>query len=106
MELFSLVDLIILSWEGQGFSATGFGGGLSDTKSGLFMDMVRLITWAQSISPTLGYVMKTPLLSLTKRKKSRSTTRWLSITLESCFYLMWHNAVPMHTGYAIGAPTL
>jgi hypothetical protein len=28
---------------------------LNDKRSGLFMDMVRLITWAQSISPMLGY---------------------------------------------------
>jgi len=45
MELLGLVDLIILSWECQGFSAAGFREGLSDTRSGLFMDMVRLITW-------------------------------------------------------------
>jgi site-specific DNA-cytosine methylase len=44
MELLGLVDLIISSWECQGFSMTGFGEGLSDTKSGLFTDMVRLIT--------------------------------------------------------------
>jgi hypothetical protein len=36
----------------------GFGKGLSDIRSGLFTDMVRLITWAQSISPTLSYVIK------------------------------------------------
>jgi len=58
MELLGLVDLIISSWECQGFSTAGFGEGLSDTKSGLFMDMLRLITWVQSISPTLGYVIE------------------------------------------------
>ncbi len=57
MELLGSVDLIISSWECQGFSTTGFGEGLSDTRSGLFTDMVRLIIWAQSISPTLGYVI-------------------------------------------------
>jgi hypothetical protein len=36
----------------------GFGKHLNDTKSGLFTDMVRLITWVQSIFPTLGYVIK------------------------------------------------
>jgi site-specific DNA-cytosine methylase len=46
MELFGLVDLIILSWECQGFLAARFGEGLSDTRSSLFTDMVRLITWA------------------------------------------------------------
>jgi len=56
MELLGPVDLIILGWECQGFSTTGFGKGLNDTRSGLFMNMVRLITWAQSISPILGYV--------------------------------------------------
>jgi len=36
----------------------GFGKGLSDTRSGIFTDMIQLITWVQSISPTLGYVIK------------------------------------------------
>jgi len=58
MELFGPVDLIISGWECQGFSTTQFGKGLSDTRSNLFTDMVRLITWAQSISPTLGYVIE------------------------------------------------
>jgi site-specific DNA-cytosine methylase len=40
MQLLGPVDLIISSWECQGFSAAGFGEGLSDIKSGLFMDMV------------------------------------------------------------------
>jgi site-specific DNA-cytosine methylase len=44
MELLGLVDFIISGWECQGFSRTGFGKGLSDTRSGFFMDMVRLIT--------------------------------------------------------------
>jgi site-specific DNA-cytosine methylase len=58
MELFSPVDLIILGWECQGFSIARFGEGLSDTRFGLFMDMVRLITWAQRISPVFGYVIE------------------------------------------------
>jgi site-specific DNA-cytosine methylase len=58
MELLGLVDLIISSWECQGFSTARFGEGLSDTKSDLFMDMVRLITWAQSISPMFSYVIE------------------------------------------------
>jgi len=41
MELFGLVDLIILGWECQGFLVAGFGEGLSDTRSSLFMDMVQ-----------------------------------------------------------------
>jgi site-specific DNA-cytosine methylase len=40
MELFSLMDLIISGWECQGFSIAGFGEGLSDTRFGLFTDMV------------------------------------------------------------------
>ncbi len=56
MELLSFVDLIILGWECQGFSTTRFGEGLSDTRSDLFTEMV-LITWAQFISPTFGYVI-------------------------------------------------
>jgi site-specific DNA-cytosine methylase len=40
MQLLGPVDLIISSWECQGFSAAGFGEGLSDIKSSLFMDMV------------------------------------------------------------------
>jgi site-specific DNA-cytosine methylase len=58
MELLGPVDLIIPSWECQGFSTTGFGEGLNDTRSNLFMDMVPLIIWVQSISPTLGYVIE------------------------------------------------
>jgi site-specific DNA-cytosine methylase len=58
MELLGLVDLIISGWECQGFLVAGFGEGLSDTRSGFFTDMVRLITWAQSISHTLGYVIE------------------------------------------------
>jgi site-specific DNA-cytosine methylase len=40
MELFGHVDLIISGWECQGFSAAGFGEGLSDTRSSLFTNMV------------------------------------------------------------------
>jgi hypothetical protein len=69
MELLGPLDLIILSWKCQGFSATGFGEGLSDTRSRLFMDMVRLITWAQSIFPMLGYVIKNTPFQLHQREK-------------------------------------
>jgi site-specific DNA-cytosine methylase len=58
MELFGHVDFIILGLECQGFSTIGLGEGLNDTRSNLFMDMVRLITWAQSNSPTFGYVIE------------------------------------------------
>jgi len=58
MELFGPVDLIILGWECQGFLAAGFGDGLSDTRSDLFMDMVRLIISTQSISPMFGSVIE------------------------------------------------
>jgi site-specific DNA-cytosine methylase len=44
MELLGLMDLIISSWECKGFLATGFGESLSDTRFGLFMDIVQLIT--------------------------------------------------------------
>jgi site-specific DNA-cytosine methylase len=57
MELLGPVDLIISGWECQGFLAAGFGEGLNDTRFGLFTNMVQLITWAQSISLTLGYVI-------------------------------------------------
>jgi site-specific DNA-cytosine methylase len=40
MELLGCVDLIISGWKCQGFSTAGFGEGLSDTRSGLFTDMV------------------------------------------------------------------
>jgi hypothetical protein len=46
-----------------------FGEGLNDTRSGLFMDMVRLITWAQSISPMLGYVIENTPSQLDKKEK-------------------------------------
>jgi site-specific DNA-cytosine methylase len=64
MELLGPVDLIISSWECPRFLTTRFREGLSDTRSGLFTDMVQLITWAQSISPMLGYVIEnTPFLA-------------------------------------------
>jgi site-specific DNA-cytosine methylase len=69
MELLGPVNLIISGWECQGFSAAGFGEGLSDTRSGLFTNMIRLITWAQSISPTLGYVIKNTPSHLDQREK-------------------------------------
>jgi site-specific DNA-cytosine methylase len=40
MELLGPMDFIISGWECQGFSATGFGEGLSDIRFGLFTDMV------------------------------------------------------------------
>jgi len=58
MELLGPVDLIISSSECQVFLAARFGKGLNDTRSGFFTDMIRLITCAQSISPTLGYVIE------------------------------------------------
>ncbi len=50
MDFLGPIGLIISGWEYQRFSAVGFGEGLSDIRSGLFMDMVQLITWAQSTS--------------------------------------------------------
>ncbi len=44
MELLGPVDLIISSWECQGFSTIGFGEGLNDKRSGLFTNMVQLIS--------------------------------------------------------------
>jgi site-specific DNA-cytosine methylase len=72
MELLGPVDLIILSWECQGFSVAGFGEGLSDTRSSLFMDMVRLITWAQSISPSLSYVIENTPYELDQKESPRT----------------------------------
>jgi site-specific DNA-cytosine methylase len=40
MELLGPVNLIISGWECQGFSTAGFGKGLSDTRCGLFTDMI------------------------------------------------------------------
>jgi hypothetical protein len=95
MELLGLVDFIISGWECQGFSAIGFGEGLSETRSGLFVDMVRLITWAQSISPTFGYVIENTLFQFDQRRKSMNTICWSGITLESHSYSMRHNAIPI-----------
>jgi hypothetical protein len=69
MELFGPIDLIISGWECQGFSAIGFREGLSDTRSSLFTDIIRLITWAQSIFPTLGYVIENTPSQLDQREK-------------------------------------
>jgi site-specific DNA-cytosine methylase len=44
MELLGPVDLIISGWDCQGFSIARLGKNLNDTRSGLFTDMVRLIT--------------------------------------------------------------
>jgi hypothetical protein len=64
MELLGLVDLIISGWE-----PIGFGEGWNDTRSSFFTDMVQLITWAQSISPTLGYIIENTPSQLDKREK-------------------------------------
>jgi site-specific DNA-cytosine methylase len=69
MELLGPVDFIILGWECQGFLGAGFGQGLSDTKFGLFTDMVQLITWVQSIFPTFGYVIENTPFQLDQREK-------------------------------------
>jgi site-specific DNA-cytosine methylase len=69
MELLGPVDLIISSWECQGFPTTGFGEGLNDTRFSLFINMVRLITWAQSISFTLGYVIENTPSQFDQREK-------------------------------------
>jgi site-specific DNA-cytosine methylase len=58
MELLGLVDLIISSWECQGFATVRLQKGLNDTRFGLFTDMVQLITWAQSSFPIFGYVIE------------------------------------------------
>jgi hypothetical protein len=47
----------------------GFGEGLSDTRFGLFTDMGQLINWAQSIPPTLGYVIEKTLFQLDQKEK-------------------------------------
>jgi site-specific DNA-cytosine methylase len=69
MELLGPVDFIISSWECQGFLTVRFGKDLNDTKCGLFTDMVRLITWAQSISLTLGYVIENTPSQLDQKEK-------------------------------------
>jgi site-specific DNA-cytosine methylase len=69
MELLGPMDLIISGWECRGFSVIRFGKGLNDTRSDLFTDMVRLITRAQSISPTLGYVIENTPSQLDQREK-------------------------------------
>jgi site-specific DNA-cytosine methylase len=63
------MDLIISGWECQGFSTIGLGEGLSDTRSSLFMDMVRFITSTQSISPMLGYVIENTPSQLDQKEK-------------------------------------
>jgi site-specific DNA-cytosine methylase len=73
MELLGPMDLIISGWECQGFSAIGFGEGLSDRRFSLFTNMVRLITWAQSISRTLGDVIENTPSQLDQREKSKNT---------------------------------
>jgi hypothetical protein len=69
MELLSLVDFINSSWDCQGFLIIGFGESLSDTRSSFFTNMVWLITWAQSISPTFGYIIENTLSQLDQKEK-------------------------------------
>jgi site-specific DNA-cytosine methylase len=69
MELLGPMNLIISSWECQGFLTIGFGKGLSDTRSSLFTDMVQLITWAQSIYLTFGYVIENNPSQLDQKEK-------------------------------------
>jgi len=47
----------------------GFGESLNDTRSDLFKDMVQLITWVQSISSTLSYVIGSTPSQLDQREK-------------------------------------
>jgi hypothetical protein len=42
---------------------------LNDIRSGLSTDMVWLITWAQSVSPTLGYVIKNTPYEFDQKEK-------------------------------------
>jgi site-specific DNA-cytosine methylase len=69
MELLGPMDFIISGWECQGFLVVGFGEGLNDIRSGLFTDMVRLIIWAQSISPTFGDVIENTPSQFDQREK-------------------------------------
>jgi site-specific DNA-cytosine methylase len=69
MELLGRIDFIISSWECQGFSVARFGKRLSDIRSGLFTDMIRLITSVQFISPTFGYVIKNTPSQPNQREK-------------------------------------
>jgi hypothetical protein len=61
MDLFGPVDFIISSWECQGFRE-----GLNDTS---FTNMVRLISWAQYIYPTFGYVIENTHSQLDQKEK-------------------------------------
>jgi site-specific DNA-cytosine methylase len=105
MELLGPVDLIISGWECQGFSAIGFGKGLSDTRFRLFTDMVRLIIWAQSISPTLGYVIENTPSQLDQREKVQEHYMLVKHYLGKPLHSMQHNVAPMRTGCATSGPT-
>ncbi len=87
MELLGPVDLIILGWEWQGFSATRFGEGLNDISFGLFMDMVRLITSTQSISRMLSYVIENTPSRLDQREKVQEHYTLLKHYLEKSLLL-------------------
>jgi hypothetical protein len=100
------MDLIISSWEFQGFSTAGFGEGLSDIRFGLFTDMVRLITWAQSISLTFGYVIENTPFQFDQKEKVQEHYTLVKYYLWGHSYSMWHNAVPMHTRCATSGPNL
>ncbi len=105
MELFGPIDLIISGWECQRFSVARFREGLSDTRSGLFTDMIQLITWAQSISPTLGYVIENTPSQLDQREKVQEHYMLVKHYLGKPLHSMQHNVAPMRTGCATSGPT-
>jgi hypothetical protein len=77
----------------------GFEEGLSDTRFRLFTDMVQLIRWAQSISPTLGYVIVNTFFQFDERKKVQEHYTLVKHYLGESFVLDAAQCSPMRTGW-------
>jgi hypothetical protein len=64
-----------------------FGEGLNDTRSDLFTNMVRLTTWAQSISFTLSYVIENTPFQLDQKEKVQKHNTLVKHYLGESFHL-------------------
>lgn len=52
------VDILIAGWECQGFSAVGLGKGLQNARSGLYKDLVQILTWLKTHNPECAYILE------------------------------------------------
>ena len=91
LQLLPPVDLVFAGWECQGHSRAGKGRGLSDHRSRLFYDMVRVLndlhdlSLSRSPGQPVGYVLENVASGLDPREKSGRTLQLFVITwVKSC----------------------